>query len=104
MISCALSRQLWAAAAARLHLPAYEPGCWPVSFSLPDWLQFLSAAPASEKRARSLLLLVIWFIWRERNARIFRETDRSVQAVLDQISDEAANWVLAGARHLSIRE
>ena len=49
---------------------------------------------------RSLSLLVIWEIWRERNARVFRKHETSVLRLLAKIKSEAAAWVKAGAKAL----
>jgi hypothetical protein len=44
------------------------------------------------------MLLVLWHIWLERNARIFRDSPSPVRSLLARITDEAAAWDLAGAR------
>jgi len=52
------------------------------------------------KALRSLLLLVNWEIWKERNARIFDRCESSTIALLTKIKQEAWAWGIAGARHL----
>ena len=52
------------------------------------------------KALRSLLLLVNWEIWKERNARIFDRRESSTIALLTKIKQEAWAWGIAGARHL----
>jgi len=54
----------------------------------------------NKKGVRSLIILVIWEIWRERNARIFDHREASVQQVLNVIKGAAALWSAAGAKHL----
>jgi hypothetical protein len=48
----------------------------------------------------SLFALVCWTIWKERNARCFREATSSVNEVLQLIKAEADRWIEAGARGL----
>jgi hypothetical protein len=48
----------------------------------------------------SLFALVCWTIWKERNARCFRETTSSVNEVLQLIKAKADRWIEAGARGL----
>ena len=46
------------------------------------------------KALRSLLLLVNWEIWKERNARIFDRCKSSTIALLTKIKQEAWAWAL----------
>jgi len=52
------------------------------------------------KGIRSLALLVIWEIWCERNARVFRKRETSAPGLLAKIKSEAGAWALAGAKDL----
>ena len=38
----------------------------------------------------SLAMLVTWEIWKERNARVFRNTASTANMVIDKIKEEAA--------------
>jgi hypothetical protein len=49
---------------------------------------------------RSLLILVCWELWKERNARIFRTTFIHRGQLVLKIKEEARCWILAGAKHL----
>ena len=51
-----------------------------------------------------MALMMIWAIWRERNARVFREVDRPASVVLQDVIDERTAWGLAGCSHLRDRE
>jgi hypothetical protein len=62
------------------------------------------ASAQDRKRAKSVFLLVIWIIWKERNRRIFDSKDRPVHIVVAEIADELAVWELARGRHLTLRE
>ena len=60
----------------------------------------ISSEHVPQKAIRSLSLLVIWEIWCERNARVFRKQETSVPGLLSKIKNEAAVWALAGAKDL----
>jgi len=54
------------------------------------------------KRAiKSLILLVNWEIWKERNSRTFDRREASTITLLGKIKEEARTWGIAGARHLA---
>ena len=48
-----------------------------------------------------LSLLIIWEIWCERNAIIFRKQEMSAPGLFSKIKNETAAWAIAGAKHLS---
>ena len=63
----------------------------------------------SRKGLKSLVILVCWEIWNERNACIFNSTkapsftvaEKIKGASAEKIKGEASAWTLAGAKHLS---
>ncbi|KAF8758043.1 hypothetical protein HU200_010798 [Digitaria exilis] len=48
---------------------------------------------------RTLALLVIWEIWKERNSRVLRHHGHPVHEVMTTIKNEAIVWIRAGATH-----
>ena len=64
------------------------------------WTNITSSEHVPRKAIRSLALLVIWEIWRERNARVFRNHETSPLGLLAKIKSEAAAWVATGAKAL----
>jgi hypothetical protein len=48
----------------------------------------------------SLFALTSWELWKERNARCFRNSTATVDDVLQIIRTEADRWIEAGARGL----
>jgi hypothetical protein len=54
------------------------------------------------KSIASLLMLVSWEIWKERNARTFNNVSTMPTIIYDKIKLEARTWVLAGAKKLDI--
>ena len=82
----ALGRQLPTAAATTLH-----------------WWRRLRSLFEGERRSgfNSLFALVSWQIWKERNARCFRESTASITDLLHLIKAEADRWIKAGAGGLA---
>jgi len=62
----------------------------------------LDVLDTSRKGLRSLIILVCWKIWKERNARVFECMESTNFVVLQKIKDDVGLWILAGAKHLSI--
>nr|XP_020161596.1 uncharacterized protein LOC109746908 [Aegilops tauschii subsp. strangulata] len=104
-VECTWSRELWGLVANRFRVPELGPELWTDHSSLSAWLSGMSSCPATRKLARSAALLILWWIWKERNTRIFeRGAERSPRQVLQLLLVEASEWALAGGRHLSLRE
>jgi hypothetical protein len=52
------------------------------------------------KSVASLLMLVTWELWKERNARTFNNKGTLSTTIFDIIKLEVRTWALAGAKHL----
>lgn len=66
------------------------------------WTQGTSDPEATKhKGLKSVLLLVDWEIWRERNARIFRGKEATTHQIINQVQDELGCWSLTGAKHVA---
>jgi hypothetical protein len=50
----------------------------------------------------SLILLVIWEVWKERNDRVFNRRETAPASLLAKIKSEASAWMAAGAKDLAI--
>jgi hypothetical protein len=50
---------------------------------------------------KSLLQLVNWEIWKERNARTFNRQETLPTTLLSKIKEAAQAWGITGARHLA---
>lgn len=103
---CPFSRQVWAGVASIAAAPPLDPSSWGIHHRSIDWMAGLSEGlPSLEaSRVRSWTLLVLWHLWLERNARVFRASPSPVRSLLARISDEAAAWDLAGAKISIARE
>ena len=52
------------------------------------------------KSWRSVMALVWWMLWKERNERIFRNTSCTSARLFEKIQLEAQDWVDAGRRRV----
>ncbi|WVZ81062.1 hypothetical protein U9M48_028487 [Paspalum notatum var. saurae] len=98
--ACVLSREVWAWVLRELRLDV----ALPPSFSS-RFCSWWSKADASlEKGLRkgfnSLVILVIWELWKHRNACVFDGVRPQAQTVLSQAVVEGHMWCLAGASSL----
>ena len=99
LTGCPFSRQVW-----------HEILGWArVPIGLPDhgtpfqlwWQSSLDLAPTSMRKGlASLIILLAWWIWKQRNACIFDGATPSITFTSDTIKDEARLWAKAGAAGL----
>ena len=62
----------------------------------------LARVPSNDaKGLRSLIMLVVWEIWLDRNARIFKHKETPCPMVISRIKDQANSYKAAGAKHLA---
>jgi hypothetical protein len=74
---------------------------WSTFTSLEEWWSAIGSMPGAPLKGwRSLLILVCWELWKERNARIFRRTFIHRGQLVLKIKEEARCWILAGANYL----
>lgn len=52
------------------------------------------------KGVHSLILLVVWKIWKERNSSTFQQMERNVPSLLSVIKEDARIWADTGAKQL----
>jgi hypothetical protein len=61
------------------------------------WLQRRLLLDSVKRRGfDSLVLLVSWEVWKERNARIFRNEVSTTAVIAKRIHDEGSQWIDAG--------
>ena len=65
------------------------------------WTTARTNVPSGEnKKLNSMVVLVAWTIWYERNSRVFDNKASSIDRILDKIKGDALNWSKAGAKCL----
>lgn len=91
-------RNIWERIAIWTGASCLAPANWIQTDSLQQFiLHMVSGLPTATREAlKSLIMLVIWEIWKERNNRVFRRISRSVHQMISAIQDEAKTWAYAG--------
>jgi hypothetical protein len=103
-VECPVVRSIWDRVAIWVRSSNLAPVNWGRANNMKDWLLQLinSLPPAATQGLRSLIMLVLWEVWRERNARVFRKECRQVQRIMAGIYDEAKMWAYAGIKGLQM--
>lgn len=96
--SCSFSRQVWLNILVALGTDASQIGGNSI---LAWWTPWRNRWHGDKKKgADSLFALVAWELWKERNARCFRNAASQVPQVLSTINHTANQWIEAGACNL----
>jgi hypothetical protein len=79
-----------------------EPVSWTITANVREWFILrMNQLPSSAKNGlRSLIVLTIWEIWRERNSGIFMKKGKQVQGIVEAIQDKANTWAQVGNKGL----
>jgi hypothetical protein len=103
LATCPFSIQIWHAVLRYCNL-RLDLAPSPTTTSLAQWVEQTTnmITGAERKNWSSLVQLIWWTTWNERNARIFRNQSSNVSAVLDRMIEEARTWHTAGRRRASI--
>lgn len=94
-VSCVYAREIWWGALWHVGLQQLAPM---MDDELrPWWFRARSLVPAPLARSLdSLILLVTWNIWKERNRRTFQGTRAPPTELLQLIAQEGDDWLAAG--------
>jgi hypothetical protein len=94
-LACVFARQVWLGVLACLQLvdlmssSDHDLGVW--------WIdQRKRIDKASRPLFDSLLLLISWLLWKERNTKVFGRTSSSAHDVVAAITTEGEEWAAAG--------
>ena len=80
------TKHLWSEITVWTATPNLHPNAWPPSDTLENWWMAISAAPSASRRGLcSIIILVCWEVWTERNARVFQHVESPNLAVLQKI-------------------
>jgi hypothetical protein len=101
-VHCRFTKRIWGLVKSWMGLEEVQPAQW-TNLTIEEWWSHLAeAASPNRKGLSSLTLLIVWEIWKERNARAFRKKLSPTFVILEKIKCEARLWVLAGAKRLGI--
>jgi predicted negative regulator of RcsB-dependent stress response len=80
-----------------LHVVDIE--AWQDILNVKDWWsEGIHKKGALVKAMASLVMLISWEIWNERNARVFRQHFSTSTMITNRIKEAARVWCLAGAK------
>lgn len=99
LIECPWSQYAWGKI-ARLHrMPALLPESWTGNGNIKGWLTncYNRATEDTKKGTLSIMQLMSWELWRERNRRIFQQELMEREGFVAKVRDEIHLWNLAGA-------
>jgi hypothetical protein len=95
ILSCVYAREVWWRALHHIHLQHLVPIA--DDKLRPWWLWTRALLPSGLSRSfDSLVLLICWNLWKERNSRTFDRTHTWTAALLETIARDADSWVTAG--------
>ena len=102
LFQCRYTVRVWEMIKSWLGLVDVNPTAWVTVHSVKAWWNLIDSNASQSRRAMmSLIMLISWEIWNERNARVFRNTAVPVGVLVARIKDVSKCWCLAGAKYLS---
>ena len=103
LFQCSFSSRVWTVVKSWLGMHDIFPSDWRVIPTVKDWWEeVIHGVSQHGKALASLAMLVSWELWKERNARIYRNQSSTIKMVANKIKDETRLWSLAGAKALSV--
>ena len=102
LTKCVLAREIWYLVLRRCNLQRHTPSLANSDFV--EWwlLSRKQLGKEIRKTFDSLVILVAWSIWKERNQRIFQKVKLTAAELVDFILDEAKVWGFGGIAHFSM--
>jgi hypothetical protein len=101
LFMCRFTRRVWLNIKEWLGLVDVHPERWHEAPTVHEWWRcFVQKDGQSKKAMSSLAMLVSWEIWKERNARVFRNHHSTVDMVTTRIKTETTLWGYAGVKAL----
>ena len=98
-MGCAIVNIIWGQVLSWAKLPSVTP---PTHANLKEWWMQARGTVTGKTRNKldSLILLVAWEVWRERNSRVFDKVFKPTNVLIEHIKNEAKQWALASAGRL----
>lgn len=102
LASCPFTTELWRRLLSRYGLPATLAPSATTANLLEWWEQSRSSVPRDYRRGwSSLVQLVWWTAWKERNARIFDNKFSTVMQVFHCLIEDIDTWTIAGRNKIN---
>ena len=103
LFQCRFTLRIWNDILPWLGMHHISTSSWSASASVKGWWNDnLQIRLGSPKALASLMMLISWEIWSERNARVVRNVAVPPVVIINKIKQEVSLWALAGAKHLGI--
>ena len=100
LVGCSFSRQVWYRVLLRGRWHSVSPQ-HPSTIFTDWWLAGRKRFGKAERKCfDTLVILIFWTIWKERNRRTFDHVSRSVNDVVNLVFEEAVSWLQTGIRSL----
>lgn len=93
LVGCVLAREIWTAICLALDKPEWTPGPHTV---LAEWCNTMTGTRLCMRDVRALVMLVMWELWKHRNAIVFDGATPSWLHVIARIVAEGRIWKRAG--------
>jgi hypothetical protein len=75
---------------------------WQLVGSVHQWWSNIAISIVKSMRGlRTLIILVSWTIWCDRNSRVFEHKEKIVPQTIATINEQIRLWILEGAKHLA---
>ncbi|XP_071685214.1 uncharacterized protein [Lolium perenne] len=95
-LGCVLSREVWHATLQRCNLSHLMPLAGDMLIEW--WPDSRRRVPQQLRRGfDSLVLLVVWTLWKERNNRVFERSAETARGICKRITEEVELWKLSDA-------
>jgi hypothetical protein len=100
LVACVFARDIWAQILNKVGLLPLAPEITDVVFQ--DWWRKAEQkVPNSQRKGfNSLVILVSWRFWKQRNACVFDGVLPSIRNILQEIHEDVKLWGMAGAKDI----
>ena len=103
LFQCRYTMRIWNDVLPWLGMHHITTSTWVTRASVKEWWNAnLQIRLSSPKALASLMMLISWEVWSERNARVFRNSAAPSMTIISKIKQEVSLWALAGAKHLGV--
>lgn len=101
LAECSYTRRVWRLLASWVAYQQLDPNLWEPYLDVRALCEMLANKKDMPKKdLRSLILLVVWEIWKEQNQRIFEHKETTALGLVAKIKEEARTWTMIGAKKL----
>jgi hypothetical protein len=100
LVACVFARDIWAQILNKVGLLPLAPEITDVVFQ--DWWRKAEQKVPNSKRKgfNSLVILVSWRLWKQRNTCVFDGVSPSIRSMLQEIHEDVKLWGMAGAKDI----